>query len=113
MKQINTKEYLTKAKAMIDTPEKWTTGTIARDANGVEIPHYEAGATCFCSLGALASVREGLLTAKEYSTENIWNVHSSATNSLRSVIGRSISTFNDNSTHEQVMKAFDDAIARA
>jgi hypothetical protein len=49
-------EHLKAAKARIDTPEKWTKGTRARDALGFPVDPQSPRAWCFCAIGAIAAV---------------------------------------------------------
>lgn len=44
------------AKALIDTPEKWTQRVYARDSMGFTCESENSAAVCFCSLGALFRV---------------------------------------------------------
>lgn len=44
---------LTGARALLDSPEKWTREVLARDANGGKVGIRSPDAVCYCSLGAL------------------------------------------------------------
>ncbi len=101
-------ELLTKAKAVIADPRRWTQGWYAKDAEGQPVGSRKSYAVCWCSLGALHAVAH---------EENTYNTRSAAAWYLTRVsvefgyIG--ISDFNDNSSHEAVMKAWDKAIKLA
>ena len=47
---------LRKAKALIDTPEKWCQGTEAQDKNGRGVFCDSSAAVQFCALGALGNL---------------------------------------------------------
>lgn len=105
-------ELLIAAKAKIDTPEKWTQGTFARDVNARPVSPTDGvgypNATCFCSIGAIAAAywaaHEDVVTYK------------TAIDTLYAVlpIGEfTVPHFNDSATHEGVMGLFDAAIKRA
>ena len=93
-------EILRKAKALIDTPEKWTQGAFARDRIGNQTLNLNDKAVCFCSAGAL-----GRLNALDYQSIKIINY-------LAGVMG-DIVGFNDTHTHAEVMAKWDEAIALA
>lgn len=50
MNEVQT--VLITARALIDTPEKWTKGTYARDAEGLSCS-VDAEACSFCAMGAM------------------------------------------------------------
>lgn len=99
-------EQLRAAKALIDTPEKWTREAFARNAIGESCRPSEA--TCFCIVGALDNVDHD---NPEYDDR--------AEEALRGLLPKgfygSITAFNDaeTTTHADIMKLFDDAIALA
>ena len=100
---MSTADVLRAAKALIDTPEKWTKGTYAEDARGVAVGYDDPDACRFCSSGALkrvgATVGEGepyTLLAEAFGTE-----------------GPTVCSANDEASHTEVMAAFDRAIAAA
>ncbi len=100
-------KILVAAKALIDTPEKWTKGTLARDKNGTLVQAYSDEAYSFCTLGALhrASYTLG---------ERSWHKHD-ARKLLLKCTGdrRDLAPWNDDKTtqHKDVMAAFNCAIA--
>jgi hypothetical protein len=42
--------------ALLDSPEKWTKGEYARDANGKPCPAWSEDAICWCLEGACSSI---------------------------------------------------------
>jgi len=44
------------ARRLIEDPEHWTTGVLARDAAGEWIEPQDNGAVCWCAVGAVAAV---------------------------------------------------------
>ena len=93
------------AKALIDTPEKWTKRVFARDSSGFGTPYDGGQAVCFCSAGAI------FRTVGDDPTRE-----RAAMNALAIAMGGdrpSIAAFNDTSEHAEVMAAFDKAIAAA
>lgn len=91
-------EILRKAKALIDTPEKWTQKAIARESLGIVVKFDAHNATRLDSLGALARV-------------DFYNV-GKPIGYLNQAMGN-IVTFNDTHTHAEVMAKWDEAIALA
>lgn len=101
-------EVLTEAKALIVDPANWMQG---------DYTEVREGRTCFCSLGAIATV---MMSYPESGVT--WFGESTATpaaRALRSVVGSSVqmhetfAPYNDSHTHSEVMEAFDKAIALA
>ena len=101
-------ELLTKAKAVIADPKHWTQGRYAQDAEGQASAPCGPDAVCWCSLGALHAVAH---------EENTYNTRFAATRYLAKVADEcgysGIPDFNDNSSHETIMKAWDKAIKLA
>lgn len=96
---MKTSEILTKAKELISDPENWIKENYHQNKNGKE---------CFCSLGAIAR------------SEGVSNFNSSGTKAasiLKEVViddlqeDQTFAIYNDEHTHEEVMAAFDKAIA--
>lgn len=97
-------ERLRAAKALIDTPKKWTRGASARDKFGEPTMLVSEEACSWCTMGALSVVsdyadkfeRDGFERARGY---------------LKRVIPcRMVADYNDSHTHEEVMRMFDKAI---
>ena len=101
-------ELLTKAKALIADPKHWTQGWYAQDAKGHRTVPSTPKAVCWCSIGALDKV------ARE---ENTYSPKLEAAKYLTKVSAEcgysGIPDFNDSSSHETVMKAWDKAIKLA
>lgn len=102
---MKTSEFLEKAKSYIDSPEKWTQEELAKDAHGKPVNPYNESATCFCSLGALMKAQ--LPTADRV------DIYYTSKKFLFEAMGSTPSRFNDTHTHEEVMDAWDRAIAEA
>lgn len=117
---MKTSEILTKARELIDTPDKWTQRFYARDEHNASVTVGDDSAVCFCSLGAVhraagtdpISNNDGAIRA------------SSAIIALGQQTGRSLGDhsmfarkavmlFNDNSNHDAVLAMFDRAIAES
>ena len=101
-------ELLTKAKAVIADPKHWTQDVYAKDAKGYSTGPAEPNAVCWCSIGAIEKVAH---------EEGTYSTRFSATRYLVVVSDKygysGITDFNDNSSHEAVMKAWDKAIKLA
>jgi len=101
-------ELLTKAKALIADPKHWAQGFYAKDSKGHDVGPAKPHAVCWCSLGALNKVAH---------EESIYSARFAATRYLSKVVDecgyRGIPDFNDSSSHEAVMKAWDKAIKLA
>lgn len=91
--------FLINAKSLIDTPDKWLQGSNACDMHGNYVPPTSATACKFCSLGALA----------HFLTSSTLVASIDAHTAVRNVVG-SIVLYNDFSTHDEVMAAWDIAI---
>jgi hypothetical protein len=85
------------ARKMIERPEAWTRGWFARTATGDEVSAYDRKAVCWCSSGAMARVGA---EARAYAF-------------LARAMDGDIASFNDTSTHAEVLTAFDRAIVIA
>ena len=105
---MKTSVLLRAAKALIDTPDKWTKGEFARTKTGRKCKVESSRATCFCSLGAIERIPARPFTVSALRGRQM----------LKDVMRRDnitipISVFNDSATHDEVMKLFDRAIALA
>lgn len=94
-------EILRKARALIDTPEKLARGVYARDAKGKAVPPYSPDAVCYCVVGAI--MRVGGFGDR---------IAAGIAALTRAVIGP-VPTWNDVSTHAEILAGFDRAIALA
>jgi hypothetical protein len=104
-----TTKDLIAAKAKIDSPEKWCQGSSYK-------PHTHQ----YCSMGAVASLYRNVILGPFISFEraSLGDIrrYGNAACILRKVVcKRNVKynpvSFNDNSTHEEVMKWWDEAIA--
>ncbi len=102
---------LEKAKALIDTPHKWTQGTYAQDSEGWSVTVSSADAVCYCAHGAIAAVG-GLGSERT-------DAMADAVAEVLELPGKHeynrLPPWNDapERTHAEVMEAFDKAIAYA
>ncbi len=99
-------EILIAAKALIDTPEKWTKGVLARRSptSPFSCAARDPEATCWCAQGALVRVTQPF-SSKLIQAESL----------LEKAMGTDVPVFNDghHTTHADVMDAFDRAIELA
>ena len=98
-------EILIAMKEKIATPEKWLQGGHAKNVEGEYVDPESKDAICWCSLGAAWAVthstpEDSYFTALEY---------------VRKFTDKDLLFWNDDPerTHEEVMNAFDKAIALA
>jgi hypothetical protein len=98
-------EALKAARAKIEKPENWTKCTFARDRCGIPVSSISGYAVCWCSGGAvLSATKSGPIQAAVI-----------AMNYLDYVTDGNFVSFNDapKRKHEEVLAAFDKAIALA
>jgi hypothetical protein len=112
MEQFNLAANLRAAKALIDTPAKWTQSVLARDSMARQVGIEDRNATCFCSMGALLRhCRDKELPgeARKTISEALDNVAelTAGDDSTNIVI------YNDEHTHAEVMAVWDKAIELA
>lgn len=117
----NIVNILTRAKSFIDTPEKWHKGDWQNETGN-----------CFCTMGAIVKALDMdicSVISMDYATTKATVHEHPATLALRTAIGikddddairsfdefGSVASWNDKEhrTHDEVMKAFDKAIANA
>lgn len=101
-----TAEMLRAARALIDTPEKWTQRQFAKDAAGHTIDFVNPDAVCFCACGALRRLH-GINGRVERVLADAMSSPSGEVAAVRIV------NFNDTHTHAEVLAAFDRAIEEA
>ena len=106
-------EILVKAKKLIEDYEHWTTHTLARDGKGKGCDPLSNEACSFCSLGAIVNVTQ----ASKYVADRS-SYYDEAVELLRLAMYpnnynefRFIGDFNDKHSHEEVLDAYDKAIA--
>jgi len=101
-------KLLMDAKALINTPSRWTRNSYAKDSEGVSVSYKSKNAVCFCTIGALNRVGEGTPVWSWLKAESL----------LRKVLQDKfchfggIPLFNDSqyTAHADVMKLYDEAI---
>ena len=97
---MTTKEILTEARGFIE--RGWTQGICARDSDGEPVPAKDPSACEWCVVGAVwAALPEG-------------RIISDYTDLLTGQAPYDVALFNDNedTTKEDILKVFDEAIAR-
>lgn len=95
------------ARALIATPDKWTQGAYARDAEGGERLPMDDHAVCWCAFGAISRVSEN-----DWSNPTDYQaIHFEFS---RFVGDSSLVYWNDlaGRTHAEVLDAFDAVIAK-
>lgn len=115
---MKTSEFLRAAKAVIDTPEKWIKGDLARKADRTLACHpMSKEAVCFCMLGAQDRVYWEAVPGHTYDGVLV-RTKDAAQHALQRALKaggswRSIPNFNDlrTTTHADVMAVYDAAIA--
>lgn len=75
-------EILTRALDVIDAPEKWTQGSIARTAEYIPCAYTAPAATCFCAMGAIRTATRQVLAAHKIPIISA-NIHESSTQAIR------------------------------
>lgn len=92
---------LTAAQALISDKINWTKGELARDAHSHRVSPTSARACKFCTVGSVIAITNE-------------DIHASPMlDYLEDFMGYDLPNANDNSTHLQVMMAFDFAILAA
>lgn len=110
---LSSLQILEQAKALIDTPEKWTKKAYAREKQDESsvLSYFDPKASCFCSLGAL--YRAGLSASCAGDVPRARRVLDRATGVDHFGFSGSIVRTNDHpdTTHTDIMAVFDRAIA--
>lgn len=122
---MKTSDFLIQTKALIDTPEKWTTNAFARDADGFKTNYTHSDAVCFCTMGAARRYRENAFgCGSGFGPYNDAIAELVKTLSLTDFLTveevkqfdnggiQYIAPFNDNTSHARVMELFDVTIKR-
>lgn len=103
----STLQILIEGRELISDPKRWTQGQTALDASMQCVFPNSQKAVCWCSLGALAKVID--VDSSELLADHV-NAHD-ARHELSNAMGERVWAFNDRHTHEQVLAAWDQAIA--
>ena len=107
---MQVKQALIKARELIADRNHWTQGASARDDRGAPVPYTDPDAMCWCSMGAIGKV----VSEAEQTPVGVVIALRGGIKHLKSFTSfTSIASFNDNSTHTQVLEAFDKAIENA
>lgn len=112
-------QVLEKAKALIDTPEKWTQGHPARDAWNWKVRIDSRDATQFCMNGArwraLNAVTYNATYGVDDQVRQRLRLDDATRRLLREACGEYVPDWNDapQRTHAEVMEVFDKAIKLA
>lgn len=96
---MNTRDVLVKARELISDPKHWNQRYFALKADGGFTSSSSPDAICWCASGAINKICGPDLM-----------LVNSAYNALNEVMGN-VPDYNDNSPHEDVLAAFDIAIA--
>jgi hypothetical protein len=100
-------ETLRAARQLITPPERWTTRTLARDAEGNSVRDTDPDATCWCAVGAIRHVLG--LDDNLPIPDAVWDPIDRVVRARRK---SSIATINDyQGGHPAVLDVFDTAIA--
>lgn len=108
MKIITTQ--LIAEKKLLSDPSRWTKGHFARDANGLHIDYLSKNAVCWCQFGAAQKIR-----ATGFCDDTVKMCQRIKTDIVLSYGFGSSIVFNDHpdTTHEMLMKFYDDCIGLA
>lgn len=102
----STSVILKRAKALIDTPEKLSKYSYAKDKNGYNCSGTSKKAVAFCMHGAIFRACMGLPRQVERDAED-------ALAEANELTLLKITAFSDTHTHDEIMQAYDKAIAYA
>jgi hypothetical protein len=104
--KVMVKKALVSARALIEDPKHWTQGANATDSSGKITMPNSPNACCFCANGAILKVCEGFLP--------ISCVIPFLERGLPKdkELNQSLFVYNDTHTHSEVLKLFDQAIAK-
>lgn len=68
--KITLRQLIVGVAELLDDPAHWTTGALAKDANGNSVAPTDPSATCWCAIGATYKVYYDLTGSKVYETKN-------------------------------------------
>lgn len=102
MTNMTPKQILIEARELISDPKRWAQGAPARNARGISVSVVDEKAQSFCSFGAIYRSAN-----MEDWTETLYKAHGF----LQDEMCGKILDYNDTHTHEEVLAAFDRAIA--
>lgn len=106
-------QILEEIKAVIDTPEKWTQGTQARDKEGNKVALFNSDAVSFCLIGAMVKVKFNT----NFPDDEVGYRHYAYGQAEKLLMAESggRAWFNDKATtsHEDVIRLIDSCILKA
>ncbi len=109
----NIRDIIVNARGILSDPSHWTKGKMAKDIHGKPTESAKSDAVCWCTTGALKKATLEYLNMKD-TAQYFWVYDAFAENSgvLKYPEHRNISwNYDINTKHEDVLKAFDKAIA--
>ena len=96
---------LKKARKLITNPKRWTQGASAKNKEGISVSAGGPLAKQWCAIGAIMKCNPIVVGTYDYALASDFF--------RRAVDSPSVSEFNDDHTHEEVLEAFDKAIELA
>ena len=111
-------DYLVEGRKLIDNPDNWTTEEMARARDGFPVDVCAQEAVCWCSEGALENAYWRLTPDYDRQPYNeAIAILADAAKDTGDVIGGPaesvVNTYNDASSHGEVLAVWDRAIAMA
>jgi hypothetical protein len=105
------KLVLIKARTLIEDPQHWTRGTLARSREGEDVSWADRSADRWCAMGAIYRAALDLLgdanKAAQVGNAVVRSIVPSAESQLRGYLA----TLNDHAGHAAVIGAFDRALS--
>ena len=107
LRDMEAVEILKRARALIETPDKWVRGAFARDADGFPVKHLSDAACKFCARGAFLRAANASVLDNHPAEIFLDRAHSGKR--------RSYVSLNDaeETTHADILALFDRAIEKA
>lgn len=106
-------EALQKAKALIQSPERWIQGNYARDKEGNAVLTTDPAACAFCARGALLKVYDCTQTDPTSEFKTAHAVLVTASNQVTPYLHSGVIYVNDYCGHAKALEMFDRAIVLA
>jgi hypothetical protein len=98
-------ETLKKAAALIENPDAWTQGVVARDADNAPTQPDSTDACRWCLIGAVVKAADGNIPALRAAVTCLHSAMKQKTALKRARIGN----FNDSHTHAEVLELLREA----
>jgi len=108
--------FLRKSREKIDTPDKWIQGDMCANAKGHVVRYDDPTACKFCLVGAMLMTRKEIenIPLRAYKIDGeawYFPLHREARSVVEEQVqGRHLTSFNDMSTHAEVIEALNKAI---